>query len=55
MSDTPEAFRVDLGGVTAEVVMIEVISTYAAEPDEVGPATEELAVAEIEILGEAQD
>ena len=55
MPDTPEAFRVDLGGVTAEVVTIEVISTYAAGPDEVGPATEELAVAEIEILGEAQD
>jgi hypothetical protein len=55
MPDAPEAFRVDLGGVAAEVVTIEVISTYTAEPDEVGPATDELAVAEIEILGEAPD
>lgn len=54
LPDTPETFRVDLGGVTAEKVTIEVISTYAAESYRGEPAREELAVAEIEILGEDQ-
>lgn len=51
MPDTREPFRVDLGGVATSVVTIEVLSTYPSESTGGEPALEELAVAEVVILG----
>lgn len=51
MPDTPEPFRVDLGGVVTSSIRLEVLSTYPAEAGAGEAATEELALAEIEILG----
>lgn len=50
--DSTEPYRIDLGGVETSVVALEVVSTYPGEPHGDQSATEELAVAEIEILGQ---
>ena len=51
LPDSPEPHRIDLGGIETEVMTMEVLSTYPGETQDEEPATEELAVSEIEFLG----
>ena len=51
--DEPDPHRVDLGGVVTSLIVLEVVSTYRGEEHDGDPPTEQLAVAEVEILGQA--
>lgn len=51
LPDSPEPYRIDLGGIETELLILEVLSTYPGEAQDGEPATEELAVGEVEILG----
>jgi hypothetical protein len=50
--DSHDPFRIDLGGVTVDRIEISVLSTYPGEAVGSEPAREELAVGEIQILGQ---
>lgn len=49
--DSPAPHRIDLGGIETTGIVLEVLSTHAAESHGEAPAAEELAVAEVEIVG----
>lgn len=49
--DSPEPFRIQIGGRETDEVTVEVTSTYPSEPHGGEPGSEELAIGEIEILG----
>jgi hypothetical protein len=49
--DSSGPYRIDLGGAERSTLVLEVVSTYPAEPHDHEPAAAEPAVAEIEILG----
>lgn len=49
--DSPEPFRLDLGGVETSAVTLEVVSVYPGEPHDGEAAADELAVAEVELWG----
>lgn len=49
--DSPEPFRIQIGGRETDEVTLEVTSTYPSEPHGGEPGSEELAIGEIEILG----
>lgn len=51
--DSPEPFRIEVGGAITPTVTLEVLSTYPGEPHGGQPAAEELAVAELEVIGGA--
>ncbi len=51
LPDSPEPYRIDLGGIETSVLTLEVLSTYPGETQDGQPPTEELAVSEVEILG----
>ena len=51
LPDSPEPYRIDLGGVATDVITLEVLTTYPAEGRGDEPPAEELAVSEVEILG----
>lgn len=48
--DSPEPFRIQVGGEVTEKVTLEVSSTYPGEPHGGDAGREELAIGEIEIL-----
>lgn len=49
--DVAAPYRVDLGGLETRQIVLEVVDTYAAVAHGDVPAAEQLAIAEIEILG----
>lgn len=49
--DSPEPFRIQVGGEETDQVTLEVITTYPSEPHSEEAGREELAIGEIEILG----
>lgn len=49
--DSPEPFRIQVGGRETDEVTVEVTSAYPSEPHGGEPGSEELAIGEIEILG----
>lgn len=51
LEDTPDPQVIELGGVVGSVVTLAVVSTFAAEATDAGPGFEELAIAEVEIIG----